>query len=341
MWETLKKSSKPIVLYGMGDGADKVLAQCRARQIPVAGVFASDGFVRHNRFHEYTVLSYAEAKAHFGAMLVLVCFGTHRPEVMQCIRQVAAEQTLYYPDLPVADGPLFDRSFAQQHQAQLRAVYERLADEVSRQTFRDIIAYKLSWQPSYLTRCQMPPQETYRSLLHLHLHEHFADLGAYRGDTVADFLQQTDGNYASILAVEPDASNYRKLCRATQILPHCRCVQTALSNFCGEVPFHAGHGRGSHRAGKHMVPCDTLDHLLQGAPVTYLNIDVEGQECAVIQGAANSIMQWHPKILLAAYHRSADLFALPLQLLRLWPDYQLYLRRYPCYPAWDINYIFI
>ena len=82
MWHQLKQETKPIVLYGMGDGADKILDQCQARGIPVAGVFASDGFVRHNEFRGYTVLSYQEACARFGPMTVLVAFGTHQPDVM-------------------------------------------------------------------------------------------------------------------------------------------------------------------------------------------------------------------------------------------------------------------
>ena len=339
MWHQLKQETKPIVLYGMGDGADKILDQCQARGIPVAGVFASDGFVRHNEFRGYTVLSYQEACARFGPMTVLVAFGTHQPDVMARIRAIAAAQTLYLPDLPVAGGPLFDRAFALAHRAELEAVYRTLADEVSRQTFRDLLSYKLSWRSCYLDRCQMPPGEM-DSLLCLGPQEHYADLGAYRGDTIAAFLRQTGGQYASILALEPDGSSYQKLCRATAALPRCRCVQAAAAAQAGTAEFRAGRGRGSRRGQGRRVACAALDELLQGAPVTYLNIDVEGQESAALAGAAESIARWQPRILLAAYHRSEDLFALPLQVLQLVPSYRVYLRRAPCYPAWEINYIF-
>ena len=36
-----------------------------------------------------------------------------------------------------------------------------------------------------------------------------------------------------------------------------------------------------------------------------------------------------------------DIFALPLQINKLCPDYKLYLRRYPYVPAWDLNLICI
>ena len=63
MWDNLKKTEKPIILYGTGDGAEKIMRQLELRGIPVAGIFASDEFVRrpHKIFHGFEVLSYSEA----------------------------------------------------------------------------------------------------------------------------------------------------------------------------------------------------------------------------------------------------------------------------------------
>ena len=54
LWHYLKSqadSGRPILLYGMGNGADKIIAVCEAYGIPVADFFASDGFVRGHSFH--------------------------------------------------------------------------------------------------------------------------------------------------------------------------------------------------------------------------------------------------------------------------------------------------
>ena len=61
LWQTLKTASdsgRPILLYGMGNGADKILTVCEAYGIPVADFFASDGFVRGHSFHGKVVLSF-------------------------------------------------------------------------------------------------------------------------------------------------------------------------------------------------------------------------------------------------------------------------------------------
>ena len=74
VWKILGREHRPIVVYGMGNGADKILDELTRRGISVSGVFASDGFVRHQQFRGFTVLSYAEAVERDGDIIVLLCF---------------------------------------------------------------------------------------------------------------------------------------------------------------------------------------------------------------------------------------------------------------------------
>ena len=45
LWTRLKSESRPVLLYGIGNGADKIFDVCRDYGIEILGVFASDGFV--------------------------------------------------------------------------------------------------------------------------------------------------------------------------------------------------------------------------------------------------------------------------------------------------------
>ena len=59
IWKKISKSEKAILVYGMGNGADKLIAQLSRIGREVDDFFASDGFVRGHSFHGKKVLSFS------------------------------------------------------------------------------------------------------------------------------------------------------------------------------------------------------------------------------------------------------------------------------------------
>ena len=62
LWQKLAQANKPILLYGMGNGADMIIKVMEGYGITYEDTIASDGFVRGHSFHGKSVLSYSEAK---------------------------------------------------------------------------------------------------------------------------------------------------------------------------------------------------------------------------------------------------------------------------------------
>lgn len=344
MWNTLKQVNRPLVLYGTGNGAQRIVEELARRGMTPEGVFASDGFVRRRSFMGWPVLSYSEAKERFGDMAVLLCFGTSLPEVRESILRIAREQELFVPDVPVVGEGVFDHAYYRTHEADLAAVRQRLADDQSRRVLDEIIAYKLSGRPEHLFACESPAEEN-NALLSPGAQEVYWDLGAYTGDTIDAFLRLT-GQYRQIVALEPDSRNFRKLTEHTAGLPDCRLFRMAVSSQPGECPFSRNNGRGGAfgKGSCTMVTAESIDHLVtlpDICPPSILKLDVEGQEAQALAGARGTILTHKPKVLLSAYHRVEDLWALPLQLLAIREDYRIYLRHNPCLPAWEVNYYFI
>ena len=340
LWEYLKTADKPIVLYGMGNGADKIISVLESYGIKYSGVFATDGFVRDKYFHGLKLTSYGKLKEKYGDMIVLVCFGSARPEVIENIKRIAAEQELFAPDVPVYGGGLFTRKYAKNHRAELEYVYGRLADGKSRETFKNVIEYKITGKPEYLFACETETDEPYKSFLKLSNNEHFFDLGAYNGDTVSDFVGRT-GNYGSITAVEPDPKNFKKLTRFAEELQDIRLINTCISDKCGEKSFSVHGGRNSSAGVGELIRSVTVDALSEPTPPTYIKMDIEGSEREAIIGAENTIKRFKPKMLISCYHRTEDLFKLPIEVDKIRNDYKLYLRHFPSVPAWEMNYYFI
>ena len=346
LWEYLSKTDKTVVMYGMGNGADKILAVCERYGISVSDFFASDGFVRGHSFHGKRVLSYSEVKERYGAdhIIVLLSFGSSRPEVLELIYRVSEECETYAPDVPVCGDALFTRQFFEAHSEELLQAEALLADEESRRIFSNVIEYKLTGRIDLLRNAESDRREVFK-LLSLNEVTSAADLGAYNGDTLRELAKEAPLlSYA--LAMEPDRRNFRKLSGYAE--NEARFVIDAENAAAWKEDttlLFADSGNrnsGAFAKGKQIeVTARTLDSLLGGKPTDYVKYDVEGAEYEALLGSAETIRMHSPRLLVSAYHRSEDLFALPLLLRQLNPSYRIFLRRYPYVPAWDLNLICI
>lgn len=340
MWTRLKEATKPIVLYGMGDGADKIMAVLDKHGVGVSGVFVSDGFVRNKLYKGMPLMSYAQAKERFGDMIVLVAFGTALPDVLDNIKRIAAEQELYVPDVPVCGETLFDVSFAKENAHKLKTVFDAMSDDYSRLVFENTVRYKLTGKPQFLYECESSPDTTYK-LLDMQSGGTVIDCGAYIGDTAEEYLKYV-GKPNKLYAIEPDAKTYKRLCKNCESHPFISCINAAVTDTDGKIAFSGGGSRSSRIAkAETQVDAISIDSLLKGERVDFIKMDVEGNEAKAIEGANETISKHKPKMFISCYHRSEDIFALPLQILAIRSDYKVYMTHYPYLPAWDTAFIFV
>ena len=363
VWQTLKAWPGPVVLYGTGNGADKLLDAFALYGIEAAGVFASDGFVRHRVFRGYPVLSYAEARERFPGMMIAVAFASSLLGVMAQIDALAARHPLVMPAVPVITGDarigrseLFDDDYREAHREALDNVRASLADEESRALFDDVTAFRLTGALPLLRRHTASPGAVWTLLRQGRgAFRTACDLGAYRGDTVLEMLRELPG-LTRLLAFEPDPRSFSRL---AALISHPAAGETPLYKTAFSVYnmavwdtsallcFGGDGGRGSsltadgrpnrNRAGTRPVRAMPLDAILGGQPVDYIKFDVEGAEAHALRGAAAAIRTYAPVLRVALYHRTGDLWELPLLIRSLRPDYRLYLRRTLCYPDWDLD----
>ena len=345
LWQYLQNTKKTVVLYGMGNGADKILNICERYGIEIADFFASDGFVRGHSFHGKTVLSYSQVKEKYGKenLIVLLSFASSLPDVLALFDSVAAECELYAPDVPVCGENLFNMEFVRAHAKEIRQVYEFLADEESKRIYENVIAYKLTGRIDYLKKAESRKDDVYTHLLCAETIRTAADLGAYNGDTVRELMRYAP-HLSCVYAMEPDRRNFKKLNQFAEGLasPELHLFHGAAWSEETVLSFADSGNRnaGAFAIGKQVeVAACPLDRWVGTKAIDYINYDVEGAEREALIGSSEIIRRDSPRLLISAYHRSEDLFALPLQLHAMAPDYRLYYRRYPYVPAWDLNLI--
>ena len=139
LWVYLKNTTLPIVIYGMGNGADKIIEVLDANGIEVADFFASDGFVRGHSFHGKRVLSFSEVKEKYEKFIILLAFGSSLSDVMARFYDIADHHELYAPDVPVCGGELFDADFYLENEDKFAFARSLLADEKSKDITKRLI----------------------------------------------------------------------------------------------------------------------------------------------------------------------------------------------------------
>ncbi len=333
--DILSATDEPIFVYGMGDGCLKLLKIFDEYKIPCAGIFASDEFVRDKTFEGHKIRRLSEIESQVERFTVVLAFGAGYQELRDKIDDIEKNHRLFVPDMPVIGDGLFTKEYLLKNADKLSEVYELLADEQSKLCFKKLIEYKITGLPEPLRACESSPHE---NILNLSNDEIYVDLGAYTGDTVADFLKATGGKYRKIYAVEPNGRNFRKLSENIASLPDITLINAAIGSEDGFTHLLKGGGRMIRRSETGIeIPVRSVDSILANSCCSYIKMDIEGEERAALLGAIKTIDRCAPKLNIAIYHRVGDLFELPLLVHEMNPDYKLYIRHYPYYPAWDTN----
>lgn len=364
LWERLGNERRPILLYGTGNGADKILDVMEARSIPCAGVFASDGFVRERDFRSMRVTSYSDAIARFGEdVVILVAFGSPREEVLSFIGSLAARHTVYIPDVPLfcddLGSELFTVRYALAHREQIERAASLFEESESRKLYWETLAYRLSGDMKYLARTE-PFEKSVAACLPRDI-SRVIDGGAFTGDTARIFLDELTG-VKKVVCVEPDPRTFRRLSAFAGEDGRVTAINASLGETAGTDAFASRASRASasrssapegqdRRRKTVQVDRVTVDLLTgrggdssdvrfgaaAGEGRLLIKLDVEGAETAALRGARLTLAAERPALAAALYHRTADLFEIPLALADHYPDGAFRLRRARCVPGWELT----
>lgn len=346
VWDELKNEKRPIVVYGMGNGADKLFSRFYEYGITVSDVFASDGFVRGHSYRGYRVKSFSEIKEQYTDFVIVLSFASNREEVISMLCEIDGKYDMYAPDMPVAGvDEYFDREFYNKHYSEINSAYNSLADEESKAIFSSVVNYKLSGRIKYLLTTYSERDEIY-SLISQNKVETIIDAGAYNGDTAREAKAYLNG-LKRIYAIEPDAKTFKKLAKYSEAETEIEVIPINAAAWCDNVE---GTFLGSGNRNSTAVATASYEHTaqqvnmlaidsIQGGKIDYIKYDVEGAETEALMGSENTIKTYFPALLVSLYHRSRDIFSLVNYVGENYPEYKLYLRRLKCIPAWEIDLI--
>lgn len=210
--QKIKRSQKPLYIYGAGKAAQLRIKWLREYGIQIAGCCVDLEYYRPDMNVEgltvYSIEGLNELDTEYE---LFIGFEDHQKAKQMACSLKKAGKTVYYIEDPFKFRYM-DYDFFIKNSEKFQEAYDLLEDELSRDIFVAQLNARISACSDSMVQYQSPLPYGYDfELLNLSGHEAFVDCGAFDGDTVEELLQYTGGCCDQIYAFEPDAKNAQQM----------------------------------------------------------------------------------------------------------------------------------
>lgn len=335
--ETLKKETLPLVLWGCGDVADAVAVYLEKCGIKIDCVLL-DGVQEPMEFHGYPVLNREKLAERLPEFHVILGHSNYeKGEVLK--REMPQVKKVFY-------------AFSIHYEQYEKVPYEAISGEAERfcrlcerledkESVENLFAYlntKMTGDVSYILDVFKNPMSFYHNdIFQMAEDEVFLDIGAYNGDTIRLFLEETGENYRKIIALEPDDKSFLEL---NEYLAKAR-VRNAVTSKNGawnrqeDLLFKTGNEQiSSVETGKHILKtsetvtiyADRLDAIYAEEEISFIKINYYEGVLEAIEGCEGILRRRHPKLAIDVGFDIYNVLKLTEYLYSIEEGYKFYLR---------------
>ena len=362
------KSYDNVVLYGLGTELKGHIKHCIGwLGKPAFIVDKSAGGTVYNGIPVVSSLADICERIE-GTFCVVITAPTYREEIFIECKKYVPEDAIFKHLIPLSQNSPTYKNFVKVNKEMIESFYLSLSDDFSKITLKNYLSGKISNDLRYFIKICVPNKVMNPAQLHsteinypslfdseqtpyfpkdiftLPKNVVFTDCGAFDGDTLTDFVNETNGEYATVICIELNPSSYKDLTETAKKYQNVQCVHAGVWNedTVTEIKSNASaNGSFSIDASKSesaninstCVPLKKLDtifaeHGLVENIYIYIKMDVEGAELMALKGAKHTIKAYKPKLAICVYHKDEDIIEIPTYLKSLRPDYSFYLRKY-------------
>lgn len=332
--EQLKNSKLPLIIYGTGGYAKTVKFFLQEYNIFIDAACVDAQYFKETQtyWEGIQIFDIDTLDNNFEKYNVIIGFSMYKI-AKEKISQLKGSQNSYFLDCTLGMD-FFDYQYICDHQQKFYDSYRFFEDQMSKDTFLAFINAKISGISDELYDLYSFPQYFPKDIIELKDNEIFVDCGAYSGDTVEQFIKNVDGKYNNIYAFEPDINAFKRLNEYVEEneINRIHLFNQGVSNENKKLQFSADPEKGERSlfcdSGSQTLEVVSIDNILDGEPVSFIKMDVEGFELNALKGAELSIKKYRPLLAISIYHKPEDLITLPFYIKELVPEYSFYLRNH-------------
>lgn len=158
------------------------------------------------------------------------------------------------------------------------------------------------------------------------------DVGAYYGDSVADFIQSFgQDSYGKFVCYEITKDVCNQLQENVKNFHNIEVRNLAVGDKNSKVfmaeNMSSNSANQTAQSGNHAVKMVTLDDDLP-QKIDLIKMDIEGGEEKALLGCQRHIKTEKPNLLVSVYHNNSDIFKLAKIIYGMNPNYKFYMRYY-------------
>lgn len=332
----IRSKKEPIILFGAGTIGKYYLEILRKFINPIEILFCDNDNEKIGTFIEgIPVISFENMRKKYSNSMIIVTSLSYYCEMAEQLKENGLSQSLHgiIIDRDINYYQEFDNYFnvVDSNRDKFSKVYDLLCDEESKQLFYGRLNYCITFDYKYISPFKSQDIQYFDSkIIHLTEDEIFLDGGAFIGDTVEEFLKQTRGKFKKIYSFEPEKSKHKEFLNKFSEHKNIELVPYGLWNKKEILKFSSKNTSSSkiNPTGNSEVPVISIDEFLNGNPVTFIKMDIEGAELEALRGAVKTIEKCKPKLAICIYHKAFDMVDIPLFLNEIVPEYKIYFRHY-------------
>ncbi len=163
--------------------------------------------------------------------------------------------------------------------------------------------------------------------------EVLVDVGAYTGDSIADYIRIYGQKYKKIIAYEISPQSVEIL-RNNVIQSKWHDIEIRQKGagsekstlYVDESADISANRVSSEKSGNSVAIVPLDDEVYDDA--SFIKMDIEGAEQSALLGLKKTISDKHPKLAVCTYHGYEDIWKIPVMIDKMYPRYRFYLRHY-------------
>lgn len=357
------KKFKNIICFGAGGKLREALIIFRKIGIKPTAICDNDpdlwGKIVEAEGIEIEIESYDSVVKRLDDYVILLTVMIKSAEaIYRSLRQTGEKHPIYQFCNPFKVGEqLIDSKEVDKNYANYEKIYDRLADDLSKEIFELNLNYKISGNMLELQKRMEGNSFFDEELLEVHSEGVYIDIGAYTGDSILKYLEYCRGQYKHIYAVEADKGNYAALqnfikygwidniTTFNQALWSERSKKTWYSisqnmdiNFGSPNLFEPLEamidrctviemGKTNQGYVHEEIQTETLDDLLPDSAPTIMKVNAIAADYQILQGSRKLIKQYKPIIVIEHGVKPENILAVISFLDGVRGDYTFYLRQ--------------